>query len=174
MKNILLLIFLTASLGVTGQINNQHSTTPPAYFLDSVRVPLLPLFDPYKIENINIQKGVEEAGKTYGRVYITSKNPRDFNFLTLQEIAKQNTKSEGPYLFMINDEITKEIENVKIDSSYILKCELLSTKDIAHLMNLPEMIIINIKTKTKANLDKENARYIRGDGRSVTERWTIN
>ncbi len=162
MKQLLLSVLLFSAIFSYGQTKQGHSSTPPTYFLDSVRQVKLPQFDPDKISSVDVVKEYDEVAKTSGRIYIKTKDPKSFNFLSLEQIAKQNAVNAAPCLYMINSELVKDISNVKIDSSYILKCEVVNSKELKYFQGGPSFIILNIKTKTKENLEKENKIYIRG------------
>jgi hypothetical protein len=74
-----------------------------------------------------------------------------------------NKSAKSPMLFMLDDEFLKDIDNIKIDSSYILKVEMTKTADIDYLKKaVPGLTIFKIVTKTKENLDKQNRIMIRG------------
>ncbi len=131
MKKFLVIPLVLLAVLVNGQTTSQipQASIPPAYFLDSVRVNALPVFDPNKIESIRVAKSLitDESFKTKGQVYINTKQPANFSFLTLEQVAVRFAKTKGPCLFMIDNEIIKDIQNVSIDSSYILKCEVTNT-----------------------------------------------
>jgi hypothetical protein len=163
MKYLLLIIILPCCVISNGQTKAlPHSKTPPVFFIDSVRMTKLPQLDPNKIERIDVIKEYDEQTKTFGKVYITSKN-KDFNFITLSQIANQYAPGATPCLFMINNEPVKDSSDVVIDSTYILRCEVTSTKEIKYLQNSSAISIINIKTRTKENVDKDKQVFIRGN-----------
>lgn len=160
MKNILYIALLFVSVAIYAQ---PHATSKPLYFIDSVATTTLPLFSPDKIEAITVQKGYDSANKTDGRIYVTSKKGAHYDFLTLPQIAERKELSATNCLYMIDDVFVKDLRDVKIDADYILRCEITNTKDIPYLQNVPALAILNIKTKTTANLQKENTLHIRGN-----------
>jgi hypothetical protein len=163
MKHSILSILLLCALISNGQTKQTpHPNTAPVFFLDSVRMTTLPHFDLNKIKSLNVVKEYDENTKVYGKVYITTKSPRDFNFLTLEQIAKQSVTGATPCIFMINNELVKDTNNIRIDSSYILKCEISNTIELKYLQNFSTLTILNIKTRSKENLDNEKKIYIRG------------
>lgn len=175
MKSIamIFLTFLTiASYGQVTKTINSNSKKEPSFFLDSIRIDKNQLFDPNKIAEINVVKDKDTTNQNYGKIYMKSKNPKDYNFLTLTDIKKTYAKSVSvPALFMIDNKILKDnISTYKIDSTYILTVEILKSTEIESLKNsLPLLTIINIKLKTKENIDKANEIYIRGTGTTLTQ-----
>jgi hypothetical protein len=139
----------------------QHAGKP-LYFLDSVSTTTLPLFDPNKIESITVLKAYDSVTQTDGKIYITSKKDAHFNFFTLPQVAQQQQLSPGNCLFMIDDVFVKDLRDIKIDTSYILRCEVTSTKDITYLQSIPALAILNIKTKSGGNMKQEGSIRIRG------------
>lgn len=167
MKHLLLIILLFCSIISNGQSKAApHSNTPPVFFIDSVRMAKLPQLDPNKIKSIDVVKEYDELTKTFGKVYITSKN-KDFNFITLSQIANQYAPGAAPFIFMINNELVKDSSGVIIDSTYILRCEVTSAKEIKYLQNSPDISILNIKTRTKENIDRDKQVHIRGNEASL-------
>lgn len=155
--------FLILALVSRGQ--SLWREVPPAYFLDSIYYVKLPMFDLDKIESINILKAntYDEIPNTLGRVYINiKKSEKRFVFLTLEQIAQRFAKSEGPFLYMINNAIVEDIQDVKVDSSYILNCKVLRSNEISHLQKSCSFTIVNIMTRNKANLEEQKVIRIRG------------
>ncbi len=171
------LVFL--ALTSYGQVTKATITNPKKevlFFLDSVRIGKNQLyFDPNEIANIDV---VKDTTKQYdGRIYIKSKNPKDYNFLTLKNIEKTYSKAvSGSTLFMIDNVILKDnISTYKIDSIYILNVEVLKSTEIEYLKDtLPLLKIINIRLKTKENLDKANTIHLRGTDYSLPNLYNRN
>ncbi len=162
MKFIALIFLMSLTFTSYGQVTKTISANTkkePLLFLDSTRIDKNQLyFDPDKIADINV---VKEDGK----IYIKSKNPKDYNFLTLKGIEKTYAKAvSGSTLFIIDNKILKDdISTYKIDSTYILSVEVLKSTEIEYLKNrLPLLTIINIKLRTKENIDKANEIRLRG------------
>ncbi|HMH20902.1 MAG TPA: hypothetical protein VK563_03960 [Puia sp.] len=139
----------------------------PQFFLDSQRVLSIPYFDPEKLEDINVVKQVDSLSGQYGKVYMRSKYPHVFNFLDLPKIAASQHLSPSDCLFMIDNEWVKDLNGVRIDSSYILRCEIMNTREIGYLQNYPPLNILNIRMRTKDNLEKEKIIHLRGESDKV-------
>ncbi|MBE7173599.1 MAG: hypothetical protein INR73_23705 [Williamsia sp.] len=161
MKYVTCLLLLFCTLLGYGQQKSSLGLLP-AYYIDSVKVSSMPLFDPNKIAAIDVIKDDPKQENRHSAIYITLSKPHDLNLLTLEEIAKKRIPAGTPCLFMIDNEIVKDVETVLIDSSYIFQYELLNTKDFKYLQALPALTILNIRVRTKANLDKEKSILIRG------------
>jgi hypothetical protein len=132
MKHFLPFVLLFLTDISYGQQKGGHKVPPPVYFVDSVRYTALPVFDPQKIQSIDIVKGQDTASHTSGRVYIKTKNPKDLHFLSLAQVAQQQAPGGGPYLFMIDNEFIKDTTGCKIDSAYILRCLKIPSKEVQY------------------------------------------
>ncbi len=155
-KIIVLLIISTYNLKLYSQ-NNSHNREP-SYYLDSVECGGLPIFDNKLIDNIQIGKKVG----TNGQVYINTKRKHKFNWVYFSTIAANypNYKSS---LFMINNELLKNQNVNKIDSSYILRVEKIDVKDLFVVgSKINKTVILNIITNTKENIEKSKQIRIRG------------
>ena len=167
MKLFLCLLFSCITVASIGQIAKPTENKPkPVCFLDSTKIDMAnTVFDPNKIADIRVEKGYDTINHTQGRVYITSKNPKDYYFVSLGEIKEKYAKgATAPALFMLNNSfLQNNISTFKIDTSYILNVEILRGADFDNLKeNLPSLTILRIKTKTKENLEEANKIYIRG------------
>ena len=129
----------------------------PIYYLDSVRVKTIGTFDPNKIDNINVVHD-KDPSAPYGKVFIKSKNPKDFNFLSAKDIARLNNISiKTISFFMLDNQIIMDTVSFKIDSSYIKKIEIIKASEIEYLpQNIPDLAILKILTDTIDNNDKYN------------------
>lgn len=134
----------------------------PVYYIDSVKMTNLPVFDPARIASIDVIKVGDDTAKRYNDIYITLKEPHDFRFLTLEQIARKKVPAGTPCLFMIDNEIVKDVTGITIDSSYILKYELLNTQDFTYLQAMSPLAILHIKLKTISNLKEDQKEYLRG------------
>lgn len=163
---LLLTILTLTSYGQVEKRTNSNSKNLPEYFIDSVRIGKNQLFfDPNKIAEINVVKENDTTAHNYGKIYIKSKNPKSFNFISLPDIEKTYTNSiSTPTLFMVDNEFLKDdISTYKIDSAYILNVEVLKSTEIEYLKNsLPTLTILRIKLKAKDNIAKANEIHIRG------------
>jgi hypothetical protein len=168
MKTLVFFIALSLSLVAFGQ---QYSNPKPfkewqpLYYLDSVIVEFTDLhFDLEKIESINVVKSyVDSTRQNYGKIFITSKDPKGYNFLSISEITiKYKKDTLSPTIFMLDNEFLKDITKFKIDSSYILKVMLLRGSEFDYLKdNFPNLTILNIITKSKDNIEKQKKIIIR-------------
>jgi hypothetical protein len=174
MKFFLSLIFSFMAIVSIGQVTKQIKPVrklQPVIFLDSVKMDNV-IFDPNQIENVRIEKGFDSINHTQGEIYVTSKNPKEHYFLSLDDIKAKYTKdTKAPVLFMLNNDfVQNNISTLKIDSSYILNVEILRGADFDNLKeNIPSLTIIRIKTKTKENLEEADRIYIRGRELSKTK-----
>jgi hypothetical protein len=165
MKLILTLCFLFISTIFFGQNNK---TEEPAIFFDSVLVATntIEYIDSNDIESINvIKKNTTIDGVLYyGQMYITSKNQKKYNFLTLEQIKSEFTKIKSKnVIYMINGTLIKtNIETLKLDPNYILSVEVTNSDAFYNLRKKIQFDIINILGKTKENLDTKNKILLRG------------
>jgi hypothetical protein len=166
MKFILTLCLLFLSILFFGQNNK---TEEPAIFIDSVLVATntIEYIDPNDIESINvIKKNTTIDGVLYyGQMYITSKNPKKYDFLSLEQIKSEFTKIKSKdVIYMINGALIKtNIETLKLDRNYILSVEVTNSDAFYNLRKSDiQFDIINILGKTKENLDNKNKILIRG------------
>ena len=166
---LITLLFTILTLTSYGQVSkrtNSDSKNLPEYFLDSVSIDKNQLFfNPNKIAEISVVKEKDTTTHINERIYIKSKNPKNFNFISLPGIEKNYANSiSTPTLFMVDNEFLKDaISTYKIDSDYILNVEVLKSTEIEYLKNiLPTLTILKINLKTKDNIAKANEIDIRG------------
>jgi len=166
MKPLILLSILLSSLLGYGQKNTYIKEWQPIFFLDSKKIQFDQVhFDPNKIASMNVESNyIDSTNKVHGKVSITSKDPNNFNFLTISDITKIYKKNDKtPTIFMLDDQFLKDLTSFKIDSSYILKVEITKAADIDYLKNtFPDFSILNIITRTKGNLENLNKIKIQG------------
>lgn len=137
----------------------------PLYYLDSVIIEPGFYFDPNKIADMNVVGNYYDSSRQiHGKVFLTSKAPKSYKFLTITDITSTYKKGiQTPTIFMVDNDFLTGTTNFKIDSSYILKVELTSTAEINYLKNaIPELTILKIITRTKENLDRQKQIRIRG------------
>ena len=166
MKYTLTFALLLSSTLFFGQKKRNEE---PAIFLDSTQVAtkMMQYMDPNEIESVNVdKKDVPINGKLYhGQIYITSKNPTKYNFITLDQIKSEFTKiKSSEIIYMINGEFIKEdLKALVLDRNYILKVEVTNSNDFYNLRESNiKFDIINIILKTKENLDAKNNIILRG------------
>ena len=160
MKYIITFSLLFITTLFVGQNNN---TVKPAVFVDSKLVPgnLLEYFDPNEIETVNVvKKDSTINGVLYrGQIYITSKVPKKYDFITLEQIRSEYTKiKSNDVIFMVNGIFIKDnIDTFKLDRNYILKVEVTNSEAFYNFRKSDTKFdIINILGKTKENLDAIN------------------
>lgn len=141
----------------------------PAMFLDSVLVgtSTMKYIDSEDIESINvIKKNTIINGVLYhGQIYITSKNPKKYDFMSLDQIKSEFTKIKSKdVIYMVNGVLIKNnIETLKLDRNYILSVEVTNSDAFYNLRKSNiQFDIINILGKTKENLENKNKIIIRG------------
>ena len=123
--------------------------------------------DPNEIESINvIKKDTIINGVLFrGQINITSKNPRKYDFISLEQIKSKFTKiKSNDAIYMVNRAfITDNIETFKLDRNYILKVEVTNSEEFYNLRESnAKFDIINILGKTKENLENKNKILLRG------------
>lgn len=146
-----------------------NKTEKPAVFVDSKLVPvnLLEYLDPNEIESINVvKKDSTINGILYrGQINITSKNPKKYDFISLEQIKSEFTKiKSNDVIYMVNGAFLKDnIETFKLDRNYILKVEVTNSEEFYNLKESnTKFDIINILGKTKENLENKNKILLRG------------
>ncbi|WP_139259791.1 hypothetical protein [Flavobacterium xinjiangense] len=141
----------------------------PAIFFDTklISIKTLEFLDPDKIETINVIKKDTPINKVsyHGQLYITSKNPEQYDFISLEEIKADFTKiNSNDVVYMINGKFIKEnLENIKLDRNDILDVEVTNSEAFYNSRKSDAKFdIINILGKTKENLENKNKILIRG------------
>ena len=149
MKIIFCFLALGFSIVSFAQISFYHNK--PFVYLDSIQIDLeYYLFDQIKIARVDVVKNkIETQTNNSGSIYITSKHPQSFNFLSYEEIKRKyffdNTK---PILLLLNGNLIKSAAKINIDSSYIRKVEVDKGEDFKELKNIyPNMAVVNIELK---------------------------
>jgi hypothetical protein len=123
--------------------------------------------DPNEIESINVvKKDTTINGVLFrGLINITSKNPKKYDFISLEQIKSEFTKiKSNDVIYMVNRAfITDNIETFKLDRNYILKVEVTNSEEFYNLREgNTKFDIINILGKTKENLENKNKILLRG------------
>ncbi|GLU51883.1 hypothetical protein Dfri01_13440 [Dyadobacter frigoris] len=169
MKNVFVVILLFIAVKSQGQIYKPENFRPEIY-LDSVKYGSFPNFDIHQIDSISISK--ENKKVPEGQIFIKSKNPKNLYLLSILDITARYKKNAlTPTIYMLDNEILKEVSTFRIDSSYILKVEVLKGSETDYLnTQFPDLTILNIVTRTEKNIAKENEIRIRGiEKRSVPQ-----
>ena len=163
----LITLYLTLFSALSfGQTMVSDTVYQPMFFLDSIQININRFFfSPDKINNVSVVKGdLDPVTKTKGKVYINSKDPKDFNFISFDELKSKYTSSNNsPIIFILDDKFLLEKSKFyKIDSSYILRIVVLKGSDFEDLKtNFPDLAVIRIITKSKENIDDQNKIHIR-------------
>ena len=123
--------------------------------------------DPNEIESINVvKKDTTINGVLFrGLINITSKNPKKYDLISLEQIKSEFTKiKSNDVIYMVNRAfITDNIETFKLDRNYILKVEVTNSEEFYNLREgNTKFDIINILGKTKENLENKNKILLRG------------
>jgi hypothetical protein len=159
--------FLTfLSLAQVNLVISSTSNKEIVYYLDNVKIGKNQLFfDANKIASVQVMKENDTTKDVQGSIFIGSKDPHDFNFLSMAEIEKRFTNaSPSATVFMINNEVLKDaIDSYKIDSSYILNVNVLEAKDIPNLKaDFAGLTMVMINLKTSVDMSKTNQIRLRG------------
>jgi hypothetical protein len=144
-------------------------TEEPAVFIDSNLIArnAIEYINTNEIESVNVVKKdtIINAVLFRGQIYFTSKNPKKYNFLTLEKIKTEFTKiKSNDVIYMVNGAFIKDnIDTFKIDRNYILEVEVTNSEAFYNLRKSDTKFdIINILGKTKENLDHKNKILLRG------------
>jgi hypothetical protein len=152
MKISISFFFILSCLLVTAQINkivDKGKPSPPAYFIDSIRVNFkLNYIDANDVKSIEIKNGYDSTALSNGSVYITMKKPHHV-FLSLKEIAdkKINLGDNNQLLFLIDANIITDTSNIKLDSGIISNVQIIYTSDVKYWKQTQQIFtIIKIET----------------------------
>lgn len=166
MKCILTFSILLFTTLFFGQNNN---TETPAIFLDStlIATKMIEYIDPIEIGSINVVKKDTTINGVLsrGQIHITSKNPKKYDFISLDQIKSEFTKIiSNDVIYLVNGEFIKDnIETFKLDRNYILKVDVTNSETFYNLRKSDAKFdIINILGKTKENLENKNKILLRG------------
>lgn len=168
MKQCIIFIALFVTLIAFGQRNPKSipfKEWQPLYYIDSVNVDFPKYhFELNKLKSMQVVNSyIDSTKQIHGKIFMTSKNPKDYKFLTMQDITNRYRKDKfSPGIFMLDNEFLKDTVHFRIDSSYILKIDILKGSEIVYLKKHdPNLTILNITTRTKENLARENKKTIK-------------
>lgn len=161
--NFSILFFTTLFFG------QNTKTEEPAVFIDSNLIArnAIEYINQNEIESVNVVKKdtIINAVLFRGQLYITSKNPKKYDFLTLEKIKNEFTKiKSNDVVYMVNGAFIKDnIDTFKLDRNYIFAVEVTNSEAFYNLKKGDiKFDIINILGKTKENLENKNKILIRG------------
>lgn len=165
MKRYIFLFLLSVTSFAYGQSMPAHHSRPVAIFIDSVRVSstYMQYIQPDSIKDVFVTKDfVDKANNVYGALYITTKNPKAYNFIGLDAIKKvYGIVAPGLTIYMVNKELVQDTQYFKLDSSSIAKVEVIKGSEFDNLKSdFPNLYIVKIITKS--NTPKSTEIMIRG------------
>lgn len=177
MKIIFSIFCLGFSFFSFGQLRKSVKTlstvfiSNPVVYFDSIPTSMeLFYFDMSKIKSrVWVQEKFDSSTNSSGKIYITSKNPKDYNFLSFTDLkSKYIGSNKKPVLLLINGNFIKNPTQINIDSSYIYKVEVESGADFEELKNIyPLLSIVNIQTKNTASLNEQRNINLNGPERQI-------
>jgi hypothetical protein len=147
---------ITVSYQKADVIDN-HVGQPKYYVNNTFYGNGTPIFNEETIENINIEK---EGSK----ILITLKSENQPNFITMDQLKKKyvDSKSKAAIYIVEGNLINDPLQ--LIDENYVLNIKVSGSSDLPYLKNhINGVDIISVSLKSKANLDKANRIYIRGN-----------
>jgi hypothetical protein len=166
MKCILTFFLLFFTNLFFGQ-NNKTEKSAMFFDLTLVATKMMEYIDPNDIESVNvIKKDTTINGVLYhGQIYITSKESKKYNFMSLEQIKFEFTKIKtNDVVYMVNGVLIKDdIEAFKLDRRYILNVEVTNSEAFYNFRKSDTKFdIINILGKTKENIETKNKILLRG------------
>jgi hypothetical protein len=162
MKKLLLFYFLFTCFISVAQVKElslkaDSNRNEILYFFDNIQISneVLSYIDVNKIADVRVTKPTVGPRENYaGRIDITSKSPKDFNFLSFAGIkSKYVNATTKPILLLVNGNFINNAANFKIDDNFISTVEVEQGADFNQLKNIyPTFAIVNIITKNVAQL----------------------
>lgn len=161
--NFSILFFTTLFFG------QNTKTEEPAVFIDSNLIArnAIEYINQNEIESVNVVKKdtIINAVLFRSQLYITSKNPEKYDFLTLEKIKNKFTKiKSNDVIYMVNGAFIKDnIDTFKLDRNYIFAVEVTNSEAFYNFRKSDTKFeIINILGKTRENLENKNKILLRG------------
>ncbi|MFV8377760.1 hypothetical protein [Flavobacterium sp. LB3R33] len=146
-----------------------NKTEEPAVFIDTNLIArnAIEYINQNEIESVDVVKKdtIINAVLFRGQLFITSKNPKKYDFISLEQIKSEFTKiKSNDIIYMVNGVLIKDnIDTFKLDRNYILEVEVTNSEAFYNLRKSDTKFdIINILGKTKENLDNKNKILLRG------------
>lgn len=165
MKRLFSLLFVFFALNLSAQTKK---VADPAFFFDGklVSQQTIAYIEPDLIATVNVIKRDTVINNVLfeGQLFIQSKNPKQFDFVTLEQIkneyTKVKTKSVG---YAINGEIIKDgIETLQLNRNYILEVITTNTTEFYNLGSGEiQSDIIHILGKTAKNIKDKREQILR-------------
>jgi hypothetical protein len=165
-------LIATASYGQTATDNPTSKIVPvfpvnetlqPAYFVDGKFASGV-LLDPQLIYKINVVSGkVQVDNRQYnGQIYITTKTHDGSRLISLTELKNKYTKfKKKPVIFFIDESVVKgDYNKYVVDERYVLQ---IKVDTVTNPTENIDLAIINVHTKSDANIKKSKEIRIRGD-----------
>ncbi|MEX6686809.1 hypothetical protein QTN47_04845 [Danxiaibacter flavus] len=173
MKILLMLAFLAPAISCCAQPEDEKRSRDqwePLVYIDSLKLSYGQFqslyFSPDKISNIDLVNNYYDSGShVHGKIVIRTKNPKELKLLTLEDIERRYALSNAePTLVMVDNDIVKDVSTVRVDSSYILRVEVLHADDLDYMKDSgQEVRVVKICTKALTYSNKEARFYIKED-----------
>jgi len=162
---LLSLLLSTSALGFAQTTPIHQHPDQSVIFVDSVRVTSLTMqyVKPDDIKDVYVAKDfIDKTTNLRGAVFITTKNPKDYHFINLDEIKKtQGIALSTKVIYMVDNQFIKNTEYFKLPSSSVHSIVVTKTSEFDNLKNdSPNLSIVKIITKDHA--PKTNGVMIRG------------
>jgi hypothetical protein len=163
-------LFVTAALFFLSSLfyGQNSGYGDSALFLDAMLVSpkTVQYINPDGIASLNVVKRdtIIDNKHFKSQLYIISKNPEQYDFISLDQIKKDYTTiKKSDVVYMVNGELVKEdIATFKLDRNYILTVKATNSNEFYNLRKSnTKFDIINILGKTKENLDNNNKMLLR-------------
>jgi len=158
-----ILLFTTLFFG------QNNKTEEPAVFFDSNLIArnAIEYINQNEIESMNVVKKDTTINTVLyrGQLYITSKKPKKYDFMSLEKIKSEFTKiKSNDVIYMVNGTLIKDnVVTFKLDRNYILEVEVTNSEAFYNLRKSDTKFdIINILGKTKENLENKNKTLLKG------------
>ena len=165
MKRYLLLLSLAFSSFAYCQTQPHANQDTTPWFVDSVRTTAVSVayIKPEDIKEIYLSEDfVDKATNRRGAIFVTTKNPKAYNLIGLEEIKKTHgINVSGAAIYMVDDQFIKDTQNFKLPASEVHHIFITKGNEFDNLKNeLPGLSIVKIITNK--NLPESKGLMIRG------------
>ncbi|MBL0358031.1 MAG: hypothetical protein IPP72_14680 [Chitinophagaceae bacterium] len=156
--SILFICFMVCALAQKRAPVNSN----PEYYVDSVRVNSIQLFDHQKIEKVNVVKGKDSMAPN-SKVFISIKKSAVLKWVTTKDIiTKYQLADSFACIFMVNNNIIKDPDIFRIDEYFITGIDVMKADELENLPNnIPNLELLKLFTCSKENLIKQKIVRIR-------------